>query len=74
MPANINNITEGDFEALAFAAQGAKDRGDIVAAGTLDKLARKANAALANAKYKGLAQGALNTTPIKWTAVPSTLI
>lgn len=73
MAANINNISEKDFEVLATAANAARDSGDMTAALALDKLARKANAALTNAKYASLRTfgGGLRQT---WQNTPSTLM
>ncbi len=74
MAASVN-ISEDDFKALASAAQRAQDDGALEEARTLDRLARKVNAALSNAKYRSLANSAgFAHTPIRWTGVPSTLL
>lgn len=73
--ANINNITEDDFSALVQAANWAQERGDSATAAALDKLARKANAALTNAKYAGEAFWTTAGRPrITWKSVPTTLL
>lgn len=69
------NISEGDFATLADAANNAKRRGDADAAKELDKLARKANAALTNAAgARRRFAGGPSVGGIKWTQVPSCLI
>jgi hypothetical protein len=74
MAANINGISEDDFSALANAAQRAMEAGEAEEARALDKLARKANAALSNDKYRsaGAAAG-FGARGIGWRDVPSTL-
>ena len=69
------NIGEGDFKTLADAANAAKHRGDSEAAKELDKMARKANAALTNAagEMRRFAGGP-SVAGIKWTEVPSCLL
>lgn len=75
MSASITGITESDFEALAQAAQAAKDRGEITHAEALDKLARKASASLTNTKYAGLMPFTTSEVKkMKWSSVPSTLM
>jgi hypothetical protein len=72
--ANINSISEDDFTALASAAQRAKDAGKLAEAEALDKLARKANAALTNAKYSRMgSEVGFGHKGIGWRQVPSTL-
>lgn len=68
------NVSEADFGAVAAAALGAKHRKDPDAAAALDKLARKINAALTNAKYSRLARRVLSEyKPMSWQEVPSVL-
>lgn len=67
---NILNITEADFHALAAAANAARDAGDMDLAHTLDKLARKANAALSN---RLVGWPIRVGRPLTWRDVPSTL-
>ena len=65
------NITEAEFMVVATAAIEADESGDVDTARTLDKLARKINAALTNAntpKVPGFGH-----TPITWKEVPSPL-
>lgn len=72
--ANIN-VSEKDFEALATAANDAKLHGDLEQAEALDKLARKVNAALSNAKHIGLRNlGGIRGKNMTWQEAPSTLI
>lgn len=69
------NISEADFETLATAADDANQKGDMVAAVALDKLARKVNAALANASMNGYTlAGARKPKAITWQEVPTTLM
>lgn len=69
------NISEDDFATLADAANAAARRGDGDAAKALDKMARKANAALANsAGARRRFAGGPSVGGIKWTQVPSCLI
>lgn len=69
------NISEADFETLANAADEANQKGDMAAAISLDKLARKVNAALANAGMNPyVLAGARKPKPITWQEVPSTLM
>lgn len=75
MSASISNINEEDFCVLARASQAAMDRGDLADAEALDKLARKANASLTNAKYAGAARFVSgNVKLLRWSSVPSTLL
>lgn len=75
MSASISGINEEDFCVLARAAQAAKDRGELTDAQALDKLARKANASLTNAKYAGAARFTSSEVKLaKWSSVPSTLL
>ena len=70
------NISEQDFQTLADATYEAEERGDIEAAKRLDKLARKANAALTNAHLSGEVRRMADPTgkaQMKWTDVPSLL-
>ena len=69
------NISEADFAVLASATLDAEACGDMEQAHALDKLARKASAALSNAKYSG-ARGtglAAGMPPLKWEQVKSLL-
>lgn len=70
------NISESDFSVLAAAVLDAKANGDIEQAFALDKLARKASAALTNAKY-AVARNSGSATgvkPIGWEQVNSLLV
>lgn len=68
------NIGYLDFDAVAAAAVAAQSRGEVTQAQQLDKLARKINAALANAsaprRQAGLAGSAIRLT---WRDAPSVL-
>jgi hypothetical protein len=68
-------ITEDDFTALAYAANAAYERGNFQDAATLDRLARKANSALANRAALhvtcGITMG--HRKGLKWQEVPTTL-
>jgi hypothetical protein len=72
------SVSEKDFEVLASATLAAEARGDMVEATNLDKLARKASAALTVSKSRrerGIvrmvdARGPSNFT---WESVPSLL-
>jgi len=66
------NVEENDFTILANAADEAAQRGDTAAAGVLDILARKTNAALANDTYKGVPMRA-GMKRLSWKDVPSTI-
>lgn len=69
------NISEDDFGTLADAANAAARRGDAATAKELDKLARKANAALTNAAgAKRRFAGGPSVGGIRWTQVPSCLL
>ena len=69
------NISEADFTALAEAAMDAQDRGDMATAKVLDKLARKANAALTAARllpFRRVSGG--NNIPVRWQDMPSVIV
>lgn len=65
------NVSEEDFCALSEAANTALKRGDRRAALALDKVARKINAALSNARGP---RGFNRSSGLSWTDVPSTLM
>ncbi len=68
------NVSESEFDVLASAAYDAHLRGDKVAAAALDKMARKANAALTNDKYRSARWlGGAASKSLTWEDVPSTL-
>lgn len=68
------NISERDFAALAEATLDAEAKGDTEQAKALDKLARKASAALTNARYATAKnQGPFPVDAIKWENVRSLL-
>lgn len=68
------NVGEADFNVLAAAAQAAESVGHLADARLLDKLARKINAALSNARGRKLARHAGDyNTPMTWLEVPSVL-
>ena len=73
------SVTEDDFIALATAANCAHQAGRFEEAKSLDKLARKANAALAHSapilsgpRRKGVHSGA--PPKLRWQDVPSTIL
>ena len=68
------NISEDEFGVLAEAARQARDRGEKANAEALDKMARKANAALTNDKYRSVRwlAGAASKS-LTWQDVPSIL-
>ena len=70
------NISEADFCSVAGAARDARDRGDMIEARALDKIARKINAALSHtapmARLARAASGQRCST-VSWKDVPSTL-
>jgi len=68
------NINENEFDVLANAARTIFKLGDVSAAKSIDKIARKANAALTNDKYRSsrVFIGALSKS-LTWKDVPSTL-
>lgn len=73
------SVTEDDFIALATAANCAHQSRRFEEAKSLDKLARKANAALANStlilsgpRRKGVHSGA--PPNLRWQDVPSTIL
>lgn len=70
------NISEADFATVASAAMNAKDKGNLSQAEALDKIARKINAALANASIpKEMRRFAgPYAVAITWEEVPSTLL
>lgn len=67
----IINISEQDFETVASAAFDAQRAGQRDLAVKLDKIARKINAALSNAKYPSIMG---RKHDFGWKDVPSTLI
>jgi hypothetical protein len=69
MQSNIE-VTEEDFFALGDAAQAALNRGDKAAAEALDKLARKALAALSTSRIGGWRA---YLKPLRWEEMPTTL-
>lgn len=66
------NVTEEEFRSVAMAANAASQRGIPHVASTLDRLARKINAALANASTRELPFRS-EAARLKWTDVPSVL-
>lgn len=70
------NVSEDDFGTVAWAAQQAKDRGDMKSAQALDKIARKINASLANETARKMPGAGWmgKPRPITWDQCPSTLI
>ena len=69
------NVGEADFYVVANAALGAVAHGDKQSATVLDKLARKINAALVNAKHGRRARQMLGGEyrPMTWQEAPSVL-
>lgn len=68
------SISEDDFAVLANAAREAFQSGDEEAANALDKLARKANAALSSNTAKQAAGIFSNSRRnVSWREMPSTL-
>lgn len=67
------NISEDDFNAVAGAAINAKRAGHIKDATALDKVARKMNAALSNAKYAAARWVSGSSKTLTWKDVPSTI-
>lgn len=65
----VVNVGDADFTAVASAAHDAKHAGDLKSAETLDKLARKINAALSNGASGGLRS--YGAKPLTWRDVPS---
>lgn len=66
------NISEEDFAAVAWAARDAKRDCLDEVAGKLDKIARKMNAALTNARVSALSPFGARARPITWEEMPST--
>lgn len=69
----IVHFKEEDFFVVANVAKDAQERGDEKAAVALDRLARMANAALTNEKYKALRAMSGSGKVVSWRDVPSTI-
>lgn len=70
----VVNITEAEFGFVAHAAHHAKRDGDDEGAAALDKLARKMNAALSNAKYATTRFAVGSGNKLTWKDVPSVFV
>lgn len=70
----IVNLSESDFGVLMDAAYRARDARDTKGATALDIMARKLNAALTAAKYRGVRSFTAAPSARTWRDVPSVFI
>lgn len=66
-------VSEADFVNLSLAANRAYDAGEIQEAEALDRIARKANAALAHASGQRASPWPMRIKKLSWEEVPSCL-